>query len=356
MQRLIYFVSLFIVIGSCGIPPQKSFTKALAIDSVINTKGVFAASAPLIKQFGVHQALLNDTSFIIYAVRPYGLMLTNLSTWKQRVVSFPDSPFKHSDYEVTLNDSLIYILDITSRRLNTYLLSPERITRISQRNIAGLMRGKNFNQYQQPTFEVAEPYIYVRYRTTEPKNNFLAATACIVGRDNGSGEFTVVDSILHHPKRYRNGKSYYTDSYIKSVDDSLLLYGFSFFDSIYLYNRNSKQFMKKGVLSNVSDFLDYDQSKNMDLAYVRMYSVTNSNNFKFVYNKNTKNILVLRGMKTEKITDTKKIEYFCLNGNLQVMRDSILTHPIHPEFCFAYKQGFLLFTNTLENAYYYRLR
>ena len=154
---------------------------------------------------------------------------------------------------------------------------------------------------------------------------------------------------------YRKGERHNKDTYIQELTPrDTGIYSFRTFDRIDLFDKNSTVF-KRIIFSSNANFLVFNQNEDNDLSYVRRYELTNETNEAVL--TNDRKIIIIKREKKSKLIDADTYRYIILDAthNFQKIFDRKFDYPIDPYFSFSYKKGFVVFAESLKEAYYYEI-
>ncbi|RYE42887.1 MAG: hypothetical protein EOP48_23165, partial [Sphingobacteriales bacterium] len=249
-----------------------------------------------------------------------------------------------------VKDSNLYVLDVDKHLFASYSISLEekkltlvKIFPIPAKPGFGISKERSIYYHPLSTFEVLGSQLFLAYCLPgKPRENYLDKTA-YVRFDMTYSPPREEEKLLRTPKRYLKGKSYFSKSTLAVLTDSTLLGGFEEDDSLYIYNVYKRSVTTATQFSGTTAYTDYPKNKRADLAFLRNYDATNERNLQMLVNQKKERILIIKRIKKADRTDEDHFEYYLLNFNLEVLAFNQFDQKIAPQFCFPFKNGFLLY-------------
>ncbi len=216
--------------------------------------------------------------------------------------------------------------------------------------------GKYIDRHQNGNtlFNIQEN-IFIGYQTMNPKTYYLDNSSYFKYELLTGNKSIYKSKTLIYPKSFLRGRHYNYDTHLLALNDSTLVYALNSTDSIYKIHYKNDEYILKGKIDGFSGFEKFNPKKTRDLAYVRKYSETTEGNFNLLKTYNNKHIIIIKHLAKKSINDVDQWGYGILNENLDMEYKGVFQHSISPLFCFQYKNGFLIFSKSLEKAYYYEI-
>ncbi len=217
----------------------------------------------------------------------------------------------------------------------------------------------DFSKSRSIRFTVKDPFVindsnlFICYSINNAvENNFLDDNAYLL--------VNMYDSLLNEfipdlpiPDRYKKYNNYSANTFLKVINDSLLLYGFGAYDSLYIYNKKSNALTKRIDFSNNSNYRDFIRKKSKDLGYVRRFELTDELNENIIINEKARRILIIKRLRKENINDSSTYVYYLLNNSLEVLAFNKFEKAILPNYSMPYKDGFFIADESKKIGYYY---
>lgn len=290
------------------------------------------------------------------------LYFHNISdTMQSFVIDFSDKFIGYSKFLITkINDNnLFYVLDGNKNTIATYFIDYIKknatfrsLYEIPLKLNPGLEDGKSIRFQIQNTFEIIKSNLFISYcANNASEENYFGTKAYLEFNLGKSFGVNIPDFPV--PQRFKDWKNNFATFFLKPYNDSLLLYGFSAYDSLYLYNLNSNSIIKRTKFSTVSAYKDFDRSKVTDLAYTRKFEITDEKNVTILINKTINRILIIKRIAKKNSKEKNEYEYYLLDSNLKILTFNKFNQKINPYISMPFKNGFLISDSLKMNGYYY---
>jgi len=309
-------------------------------------------------RFGVHQIFLDSALKIIFLDSDLRINIVPIKAeYYSRIIDFSTEVRGLNYYSVRITTNRLYLFDVINMRFIIYKLNSDKIEKLNSINLQQLYAGNGYSisfQYNN-CFEVDSGYLYLPYSMPNAKLNFLDTNAYLKVRFSESDSaFKFVDKFLSHPKAFLKRGYRSTYGVLSKLDDSVYLYGFEGYDSLFKYNSKRNVIIQGERLKKKFTFRKFDTKKRMDLSYIKWYDQTIEFNFKFLISQN-KNIFILKRLQREDVKSDEIYYCYILNKNLKIISEGKIKHTVSPFFCFPVGNGFLVFDKLLQSAYYYEI-
>lgn len=315
----------------------------------------FVNKMSLDENFGLHKLKLDSVSYIVISDNQHQIYLIDLISKEIKKPIWNNYP-KNADFvSIRILDDTLYLMDITNRQLYSYKISESKLEQIQLINFNNLVNWDKYFTYSlhNNKFEIFKDRLFLAYGNYNQKEFYLDANSYIEANLKDNNNFEYINFRLHQPKFYKDGGVYYAENYLVELNDSILVYGFGYSDSLYLYNRKRLRYEKSTEFNEYSNFSSYQQKKSLDLYYVRHHLQTNEYNSKILSNNGI--IFVIKRNKKEKIKDPDKIEYYFLNSNLELISNNLFNFTPSLKYSTTFNKGFIVFDEKFKYAYYYEL-
>jgi hypothetical protein len=96
----------------------------------------------------------------------------------------------------------------------------------------------------------------------------------------------------------------------------------------------------------------FDESKEQNLAYVRKYVVNGEKNIR-LFNVLSKYYVALKRLEKTDLNEKSKYSLFVFDSSFKQVYSETIKHPVFTPAIFDYKNGFVMFNDSLNKAYYY---
>lgn len=197
--------------------------------------------------------------------------------------------------------------------------------------------------------------LFIGYQVMNPSTSYLDYSSYFeLDLTKTSNEVHKLKT-LRYPESFLKGKQYNFNTHLLALNDSTLIYTFNSSDSIFKIHYKKDEYILKRKVDGFSGFENFNPQKSRDLAYVRKYLETTEGNFNLLKTADNKHIIIIKHLPKKSINDIDQWGYCILNDNLLMEYKGVFQQSISPLFCFTYKNGFLIFSKSLEKAYYYEI-
>ncbi len=156
-----------------------------------------------------------------------------------------------------------------------------------------------------------------------------------------------------YPKEFFKKKKYYTGTIFDTDTAGSIYFTYDLNDSIFRIDKQGK-ILSRGRLHPNSNFIDFDWSKEENLAYVRKYSSNTELNLYLKVISNER-VLIIKQLSNKNILQKAKYKYFLLDSNLRIINADTIRRDVYPRLAYEYKKGFILLSDSLNKAFYYEI-
>jgi len=161
----------------------------------------------------------------------------------------------------------------------------------------------------------------------------------------------LINKVFSYPKEYYRSYHYKTDTWLRFEDSSDQYIGFANNNTLYKASSSESGYSTISF-EKQSAFRAFNWSRVNNLAYIRWFVITDeSNDNAVILNNNT--LLIIKRLRRNEITEECEYEYYILDRNMNTIHHNSFQQSIHPWFCYAWKNGFLVFSKKLDKAFYY---
>ncbi len=162
-------------------------------------------------------------------------------------------------------------------------------------------------------------------------------------------------NLIKHPAEFYKKRIYYPELLFDVSDDGgKIFYSFVASDKIGKINLNTSSDSVTILKHEGCGFMDFDESKEQNLGYVRKFSISNEQNCRILSASN-KRVIIFKYGPQAKITDSPLLSCYVYDYFLNPKFSFRIKDDISPFFCFNYKNGILCFASDFSKAYYYEI-
>jgi hypothetical protein len=301
---------------------------------------------------GVNTLYKND--YFIFCDRTDSLIFFDLNS--KALLRRPLRPnlYPHRDFLLSvIKGNELVVLHADTKELSIYQIDSSLNIKFSKKYNVGnfLKKSEMINCGAQTTnFDFQFPTLYLNYYKGKSLNYIDKYSVLF---------FSVLDSnhtrshAISYPENYHIERVYNSAPLFTLINDTTLAYCFMGSDKIGVFNTISG-------ISTVNDieheckFVKFDKSKEQNLAYVQKYSETNEGNKRLLPGSNGE-ILVFKQLQKSRRSDSTKLQCFIFDQGLLTQKKIDFKYAVCPLLIFAFKKGFLLFSESIEKAYYYEV-
>jgi len=334
---------------------EKNYTDTLRVEKEIILDSSFSYSTPN-KLFGIHFVNYNGLQYVAFLDHDSFIKFLPLDKEvNERKLDFEPVLVKTSNYfSIRFYDSKLFLLDISKTLLQVFNYESDTLFEAKRYDFSQLLDWRKYyikHQFNN-SFEIFDSLIFLSYGIHNSKSNYLDDRSYLITKLD-SGLKYHLDRELNYPKQFRKGRQYSTDTYLRMINDSCLLYTFKSMDSIYIYNFKSGKIIFSSEFNKFSQYRQFEKKKAMDLGYVRWYEFTNEMNVNVVVSDGK--IIILKRLKKENINDKSNYEYYVLDASLGLIYNNKFEVDVNPNYCFPSSNGFIIFDKSMLKAYQYAM-
>lgn len=303
--------------------------------------------------FGVHLISHNSGNLLISMGENGLIQLFNTTTGTSRLSPLPGiSPM--GNFTGTSWKDKIFVVDLDSFLLTEFELDDTAGLILRERfELKGVLdTTMNYIRFQQHrTIEVIWPYLYISIGSNSNEKNHLDKFAFL--QVNLEQPTLPGRKICRYQEEYLSRDLDHHDTFLKPIGTGDLFFASVSSDSIFVYEE-SGVLKHAGLLNSNKGYRKFDKARSRDLGYLRKHTVTNEVNLSVcAFGKNR--IAILKKLRKDKITHPDKFDLYVVNSNLEVLAKYRIKHSVSPFICFSYLDGFLIFNEDLDKAYYYEI-
>lgn len=249
-------------------------------------------------------------------------------------------------------DNSLYLVDQRNNKYWCFTFDNHlKIKSIDSLNLNSIFNFRNyflgFNANPQ-RFTFQFPYLFLRYGTNNSRNYFIDEFAFL----KINIQTKKVEKIIKYPECFYSGNTYMNDGYIATDNENNYYALFNLHDTLMKFDAyNRTKTTSKIINPYHSTFIEFDKSKNENLAYTRKFQLLNEENTHFFMIKN-KYLISIKRLKKIAIKDTNQFVYFLYNKNLkQLFSDTLST--ISASYIIPNSKGFLVRDYSFKTGTYY---
>lgn len=256
-------------------------------------------------------------------------------------------------YSAKIINDRLYFLDIDHKSLFLFQISTKRIPCLD--TLYHFDSILNWNKYYircqaRNVFEVKGSQLFLAYGIFNAPS-CIDSTAYLEIDLSRSKEHLLVKKVFAYPAEYNRNYHYKTDTWLRFNEKNDKFVGFANNNTIYRSSPGEIGY-NKTCFERQSTSRAFDWNKINNLSYIRWFVLTDESNENVVVLNNNTLLLIKRLQKTT-LDDENNFEYYILDQDLHTISHNSFQNGIHPWFCYAYKNGFLVAGDKLNKAYYY---
>lgn len=303
--------------------------------------------------FGVHIRTQNDSAFLITRDRNNNIVSFSLDN-KQSDVLLPANSIIGDYSAATIIRDTMFVFDGDSLCLHVFRFTDNRLTKCAIKDFSKTIDRKvNVPDLAYvASIEVLDHTLWTPYRIWDAGKYWMDSTTFLgVSYSLDADTLNKLQKWWRRPDDYAKGYFRNTTGFLRRVNDSICLMGYSYIDSLTLINYKTGKMVKTTCFNPCSRFMHYDWKLSEDLGYSRWYDATLEENINILEGEDR--ILVIKRLSKKEIKELSVYEYYYLDNSLQLLKHGRFTHAVAEQYCFPYQHGFLLFDDKRLKAWYY---
>lgn len=160
-----------------------------------------------------------------------------------------------------------------------------------------------------------------------------------------------IEKIADFPDCFRCSYIYDAHSSIRANRDGSIVYLFNKFDKLFSLRPGEKKSTTYN-LDHLCAFEAFDKKKEQNLAYVRKYLDNEEKNLSLFNVLNKYTVVVKRNAK-KLLADKNTYSMYVFDSVFNQVATKQIEHPVFSPCIYEYKNGILIFNDSLNKAYYY---
>lgn len=303
--------------------------------------------------FGFHLIAKNEDYFLTYISQDYHLILLDLFN-ENRTFSIESGELIKPNrvHVMFLSNDTIHLLNIKDKEYyQLQIIENRSLKKIYSFDFSDKIKKNHFFMVNpgDETIEFRHPYLLIPYGNTSEKN-YLDKKAYL--RFNVINQ--TIEDIIDFPECYYECDIYDKDSRVEFDKDGDILCVFNKYPYVYKYTITDKNHAEFEI-SNEYQFVRFDKHKEKNLAYIRNYLLTDEKNVALLIDKKGNSLVIKRNKKVS-LKDPYTWSFYLFDDNFKKVHTTTNVQSIHPLATFPYRDGYLIFNDSMNKASYYALK
>lgn len=307
-------------------------------------------------RFGLHLFRKDGTYFFAFLSKSGKLTQFDFDSNKVKKSIDVSNTLSVKDFYSALfiNDTLYFIntsfIKGSENFYRKYILKDDGSVNLQDSlNISGELNCKNCDVYSKPLGQgmaYQYPYLILRYGNSKTKNFIDSKVFLKINLEQKS-----IQRIVDYPDCYRCSFIYDRDVSVIFNNNGLIISLFNQYDKLFLFEPGANK-SKSFSFGHDCKLRTFDESKEMNLAYVRKYLENGERNITLL-NISNKYYVALKRLAKNSLAEKSSYSLFVFDSSFKQVYSEVIQHPVFTPGIFNYKNGFLMFNDSLSKAYYY---
>lgn len=300
--------------------------------------------------FGFHLYTSGVKNYFLFLSTDDSLVVLDLDSDRHvKTVDFTPISQKTVLFNGLFHRDTLHIVDAGRKQYRSYAISSNwefsGIDSIDLLQLTGLRHFELPLNLRGHGLAYAAPFLAIQYLNTGKKNYLDGSSYLEINTRDKSFQKTG-----KYPDCFHCTYIYDYESSSVYAGNGALLTVYNQYDHIYLNQKGEDQ--AGFPLQHDCKFRPFDAHKEQDLSYIRKYGVNGERNLKII-EAGDQHYIVLKHNNKDRLSDSSRFSWFVFDNRFKQLYGADVQESIFFPAFFSYKNGFLVFSDSLNKAFYY---